>query len=393
MATKRSYGTGSLFVKGARAGAEVWYGRFWVGGTRVKRRVGPKRAPGTTAGLTRRQAERELQRMIETENQVRPRERVTVQVAGERYIAHLRAVGRRRTTLMDYESCLRVHLAPFFGATPLEKIGEDDVEAFIAYERKKGKAPKSIRNWVGFLHSIFVYAEKRKWSQGNPCKLVDLPAVTGSDPDIRFLDQGELEAVLQAVPADDHGPTERVLYLTAAMTGLRQGELLALRWRDIGWSARKIRVRQNYVRGHYGRPKSKRSSRAVPLAARVARELEHHFVRSAHQEDDALVFGHPALGTPLDRSRLRKRFRAAVRGAGARSDVRFHDLRHTFGTRMAAAGVPLRTLQEWMGHRDIKTTQIYADYQPGAGEHEVVDRAFGAALPAEAEQGPSGPLG
>jgi integrase len=57
--------------------------------------------------------------------------------------------------------------------------------------------------------------------------------------------------------------------------------------------------------------------------------------------------------------------------------VRFHDLRHTFGTRMAAAGVPMRTLQEWMGHRDFKTTLIYADYMPGQHEAVLVDAAFG----------------
>jgi integrase len=57
--------------------------------------------------------------------------------------------------------------------------------------------------------------------------------------------------------------------------------------------------------------------------------------------------------------------------------VRFHDLRHTFGTRLAASGeVSLRTLQEWMGHRDAKTTLIYADYQPGERESEIVTRAF-----------------
>jgi integrase len=57
-------------------------------------------------------------------------------------------------------------------------------------------------------------------------------------------------------------------------------------------------------------------------------------------------------------------------------EVRFHDLRHTFGTRMAAAGTPLRTLQEWMGHRDFKKTLIYADYQPSAREAEFIERAF-----------------
>jgi integrase len=60
-----------------------------------------------------------------------------------------------------------------------------------------------------------------------------------------------------------------------------------------------------------------------------------------------------------------------------RDAVRFHDLRHTFGTRMAAAGVPMRTLQEWMGHRDFKTTLIYADYAPSEHERLFIDRAFG----------------
>ena len=60
---------------------------------------------------------------------------------------------------------------------------------------------------------------------------------------------------------------------------------------------------------------------------------------------------------------MRKRFEAAIEAAGVRS-IRFHDLRHTFGTRMAATGAPLRTIQEWMGHRDYKTTEIYADYAP-----------------------------
>jgi integrase len=164
-------------------------------------------------------------------------------------------------------------------------------------------------------------------------------------------------------------------YLTAAMTGLRQGELLALRWRDVDWAAGRLRVRRSYVRGEFGSPKSKRASRSVPLADRLARDLEGHFQRSAFQGDDDLVFGHPILGVVLDRSKLLKRFKACLRAAGVR-EARFHDLRHTFGTRMAAAGVPIRTLQEWMGHRDFKTTLIYADYAPSAAEADFIERAF-----------------
>ena len=72
-----------------------------------------------------------------------------------------------------------------------------------------------------------------------------------------------------------------------------------------------------------------------------------------------------------------RRYRRALRAAGIAPGHRFHNLRHTFGTAMAAAGVPMRTLQEWMGHRDLATTQRYADYAPNEREVEMVDRAFG----------------
>jgi integrase len=167
------------------------------------------------------------------------------------------------------------------------------------------------------------------------------------------------------------------MYMTAAMTGLRQGELLALRWADVDWGAQRIRVRQNFVRGQFGSPKSKRSTRSVPLADALGGELDRLHQRSEYNADSDLVFCHPHTGHPMERSRLLKRYKAALKRGGVR-EVRFHDLRHTFGTRMAAAGVPMRTLQEWMGHRDFKTTLIYSDYQPGANEAQLVNAAFGS---------------
>jgi len=137
-------------------------------------------------------------------------------------------------------------------------------------------------------------------------------------------------------------------------------------------------------RGEWGTPKSRRSSRAVPLVDRAAAELERHFQCSAYRADDDLVFCHPHTGKPYDASRLRKRFYEAmsVAGLGCRcgreGGITFHSLRHTFGTRMAAVGVPMRTLQEWMGHRDYTTTLVYADFAPDpAGGAALAARAFG----------------
>jgi integrase len=166
-----------------------------------------------------------------------------------------------------------------------------------------------------------------------------------------------------------------VLYRTAAMLGLRRGEVLALRWCDVDWSAGVVRVRRNYTRGEFGTPKTRRSSRAVPLPDQLAAELDRLFCRSRFSGDDDLVFAHPALGTVLDPAKVRRRFTAAARRAGLRH-VRFHDLRHTFGTRMSAAGAPLRSIQEWMGHTDFRTTLIYADYAP--------DQTLGATYAARA---------
>jgi integrase len=88
------------------------------------------------------------------------------------------------------------------------------------------------------------------------------------------------------------------------------------------------------------------------------------------------VFAHPATGGVLPKANVTRRMRAAMKSAGLSPAHRFHDLRHTFGTTMAAGGVPLRTLQEWLGHRDLATTQIYADYAPSPREAEMVATAF-----------------
>jgi integrase len=79
----------------------------------------------------------------------------------------------------------------------------------------------------------------------------------------------------------------------------------------------------------------------------------------------------------LDKAAILRRYKRALTAAHLEPSHRFHDLRHTFGTRMAAAGVPMGTLHEWMGHRDIETTQRYDDYAPSAREAELVAAAFG----------------
>jgi integrase len=391
---KRTYGSGSVIVhRGA------WYGRWWIGNRYVKRKLGEIREPGTREGLTRKQAEMALRRLMTEVRVVVPEKQMTYREAGDRYLHHLEHVKRRKpSTLQDYRIIHNKHLVPHFGARPVDRIAARDVAGYIPTKsggkdgarRDGGLSRKTIVNHLNFAHGVFAFALKHGWCTSNPVAAADRPESEQTDPDIRFLGLAELEALLRVAAArasigwegedepDARGHTDHALYLTAAMTGIREGELIALRWRDVDWSASVIRVRRNYTRGTWGTPKSKRSSRALPMADRLGGELERHFKRSVYQGDDDLVFCHPQTGEPYDASQLRKRFYAAMRAAGMQhrcgreGGITFHSLRHTFGTRMAAAGVPMRTLQEWMGHRNLATTEIYADYAP--------DPAYGAAF-------------
>ena len=369
--TKRANGAGTVYIKNGS-----YYGRWLtVAGGRTNRKLGRVRQPGTSDGITRTQAEKRLRDLMATV-QVTSDPEVTIAIAGQALLTRLEAKGSAKSHLETVESHLRVHLVPFFKQKPIDRITDSDVTRLLARLNRLGRKPKTIRNIASTLHSVFELAIRRRWITLNPCKLVDLPAVPQS-AEVRFLTQEELIAVVEhGVAGSRFELVDRPLYLMAAMTGLRQGELLGLRWIDLDLRALKVRVRQSYVRGEFKAPKSRRGVRGVPLADRLVDALQVLAEHSEFIDENDLVFGHPVTGDPLDRSKLRKRFRKASDRAGVRT-VRFHDLRHTFGTRIAASGeVSLRTLQEWMGHRDARTTLIYADYQPSEHESAMIARAF-----------------
>jgi integrase len=302
---------------------------------------------------------------------------LTVAAAGERYQRHLKRAGRKRSTVAAVESALRVHLVPFFGDKALNAICHDDVVDLVAVLERRGLGPKSIRNYVGTLSALFNYARapRRRWAAANPCEGIELPGIRESG-EIRFLDEAEWEAVLRHVQAGDYESIDRGFYLTAIMAGLRHGELIALRWRDVDWVAGRIRVRQNWVLGEFDTPKSRRGSRSVPMADRLAGELDRLHKARGEPGEDALVFADPITGEPLDKAANLRRYRRVLKAAALDATHNLHGLRHTFGTRMAAAGVPMRVLQEWVGHRDIATTERYADYAPSQHESDLIERAW-----------------
>ena len=169
---------------------------------------------------------------------------------------------RKPATLQDYAIILRRHLVPFFAGRSLDGISAIMVGDFLLAKQREGLAANTISNQLTFLHGIFRHAMKNGWATANPVTAVDRPRDRRVDPDIRYLQQEEVEALLRAVPDDLLGGIERTLYLVAATCGLRQGELLALRWRDVDWPAGVIRVRRNVSRGS-GAPRS-RGGQAAP---------------------------------------------------------------------------------------------------------------------------------
>jgi integrase len=142
-------------------------------------------------------------------------------------------------------------------------------------------------------------------------------------------------------------------------------------------------VRGSYSAGHLTTPKSGKV-RAVPLAPDVATALATLGRRDLMTGDDDLVFIGPT-GSYVDGSALRRRYKKALAAAGLRP-LRFHDLRHTFGTRMIATA-DIRRVQEWMGHADIQTTMRYLHYAPRAEDAALVAKAFRvASVPAQSPQ-------
>jgi integrase len=374
---RRSYGTGSLWERTDSAGRTSWYGQWRHNGVQVKRRIGPKRREGSRDGLTRRAAESELRRLMrEVKPQAPVVEAMTIEDVGREYLADLARKGRKLSTRAAVETAVNIHLVPFFGRKAVGTITYEDVADLVATMRKKGLSAKSMRNYVGTLSTLCTFAThpRRRWATANPCVGIELDQVPHYGG-IRYLEPEQVELLVANTHPGPYRLLDATLFRAAAMTGLRLGELRALRWRHVDWTASAIRVQSNYVMGEFGTPKSRRSFRSVPMADAVAGSLERYFQAVGEPHSDTLVFA-GADGKPLEKTAVLRRLRKALKAAGLDEAHRFHDLRHTFGTAMAAAGVPMRTLQEWMGHRDIETTQRYADYAPRARDAELVAAAF-----------------
>jgi integrase len=286
-----------------------------------------------------------------------------------RYIEHDRE--RKHSTVKDYRSVLDAHLLPEFGAMALEEITPDAVERWRG--SLTGLSNRTKNKLLIVMHGVFRRAQAAYGLAVNPLARIEKHPQRTSE-NIEVFAPEEVWALVRAAASEQDG----ALFLTAAFTGLRLGELLALRWRDVDFAGETIRVRASYSAGQLTTPKSGQV-RAVPMAPDVASAIAQLGRREDWIGDDDLVFAGDT-GTYLDGSALRRRYLAALDRAGLRR-LRFHDLRHTFGTRMIAKA-DIRRVQEWMGHADIQTTMKYLHYSPRPEDARLVAEAFKLAAPA-----------
>jgi integrase len=256
------------------------------------------------------------------------------------------ATNNKPSEVASKQAILDGHILPFFGDMQLNRIGVESIERFKARQVEVGAKPKSINNRLSVLRRSLVVAVKWK-------KLDSLPETqwtkAGPTP-FRFLDFHDADQLLE------HAGAWRTMVLIAMRTGLRRGELLALRWEDINLTAASLQVRRSVWRNVEGTPKNNRT-RTIPLSNEAVAALREHPTRFV----GGYVFGDGR--TRLTPGKLRRPlYNACQRARLGRCG--WHVLRHTFASHLAMRGIPLKVIQELLGHATIDMTVRYAHLSP-----------------------------
>jgi integrase len=271
-----------------------------------------------------------------------------------RYVEHDRK--RKPSTVADYNGVLEHALKPEFGTLQLEEVTMERVDAYRARLVEEDRlSARTINKQLIIMHGILRRAMRVYGLRSNAAALVDRQPLRRSG-DFAVLSPASIEALARACG----NKQDAALFRVAAFTGLRLGELRALRWSDVDFEKRLVHVRRSYTHGAEGDPKSGRV-RSVPLIDQAAKALDGLSRRERFTDGDDLVFV-DELGNHVNDWRLRNRFHTALEKAEL-PQLRLHDLRHTFGT-LAVQAFPLSDVKSYMGHADIATTMIYVHHVP-----------------------------
>lgn len=294
---------------------------------------------------------------------------------------------RKFSTHDDYKKMLDRDIKPLLKGLDLEDVTRERVKALAFTCLKKEQSPKTVQNIIRCLSSLLSHAVEDGLLTVNsalkPGKF--LPRVSkrrGINP----FSRGEVATFLDTVK--EKAPRYFPLFLCAARTGLRQGEILALQWGDLDFHGRFIEVQRNYARRRISTPKSG-ESRRVDMSLELAQTFKDLYVErqletaaNGWKEMPPWVFCHENGGL-LDPDTLRKRvFHGLLKASGLRR-IRFHDLRHTFASLLLQQGESPVYVRDQMGHSSIQVTvDLYGHLIPG-GNKQAVDRLDGAVDKAE----------
>jgi integrase len=272
------------------------------------------------------------------------------------------------STLAAYRSYLDKHFIPTFGRRPMGKILPSEIQRWVTTGIWNGLSAASVRKYHTMLASVFERALRDRVVTFNPCAHTELPKMIKKKA--RTLTPAEYDAILTALPAQ-----HRLMVETAINTGLRWGELIALRPRRLDLIKRKLTVEETIVEVSIKNsptgarmltkpyPKDN-EARTMGLPADLVAQLAAAITRGLGPDD--LLFA-TRDGTPISRNTFRTRvWRPAIKASGIDFDVRVHDLRHAHASWLLAGGSDLKSVMDRMGHAQITTTQKYLHALPAA---------------------------
>ncbi|HNW19702.1 MAG TPA: tyrosine-type recombinase/integrase [bacterium] len=240
------------------------------------------------------------------------------------------------------------HLIPFFGRAPLNKISAMQIEEFKSKKQSDGLSNKSINNILGILGKCLKTAQE--WEIIDKIPKIKPLKVAPKDP--VYLNENDYNRLLEQ--AKNKGLFYEMLLFTLR-TGVRIGELLALEWPDIDFNERVVTIKRNIVNGYVGSPKNNKYRRVY-----LANDLFN--ILSARRKNKGLIF--PDInGNYQSRSSCRHRLERLCSQANLKK-LGWHGLRHSFASQLATNGVSLKTIQELLGHSDLKMVQRYAHLEP-----------------------------
>jgi len=369
MARRKSYQRGTVFKRG-KSGNAVWVGRWWEYGLArdgAPRRVRRSRVLGRVAELhSRREAQRCLDRDLHVANSGRQRAESKMKFRDFIEGRWIRDVlpAYKLSTRLQYRYFMDRYLLPYFGEWKLEDIRPEEVQRFLRLCPKL--APKTVRSMAAALSSSLRTAVSWGYLETNPVRGVALPAKR-SVRERRALTTDEVRALLGKLKEPC-----RTAVILLLVTGMRIGEVLALRWGKIDWQRQAIIVDQGLYEGEVSTPKTRSGVRILPMTELLFSALLEW---KTGKTVDAENFIFPsAVGTGFCRRNLSNRFLKPAAAAAGIGNVSWHMLRRTHSTWLKDAGATPDVIQHQLGHSDPRLAfELYVMSVPGE-RRQAVDR-------------------